>query len=104
MQPKDWKPGSPGILVTGDAWSQSRPDTINVIMSSPGDVLGNNVHRRRQGPIADVVRRAIKDTFVDVLPWLARRYPEAVVTVQPDYSNRGRYLYTVWSHPLEDIS
>lgn len=100
MSAADWRAGAPGVLVTGSVWSQSRPATVNVIMSSPGDVAGNNVYRRPAGPVVDVVRRLVGETFAELRATLAQRYPDAVVTVRADHTYRGRYHYTIWSHPL----
>ncbi|UTN91451.1 hypothetical protein SEA_OUTIS_88 [Gordonia phage Outis] len=96
----DWRPGYPGVLTSGDVWSQSRPGTVNVLMTSDINPDGNNVYPRPRGPIADVVRDLVWQTWRELRPVLAQRYPDAVLTVRPDYVHRGRWHYTVWSHPL----
>ncbi|QDF19194.1 hypothetical protein KNU64_gp90 [Gordonia Phage Lollipop1437] len=88
----------PGQLVTGSAWSASRPATINVIMPSIYNADGNNVYPRPSGPIVEAVRTAVMRAFREHRPGLVQRYPDAVVTVTPCHTARGRYRYTVWSH------
>ncbi|QZD98932.1 hypothetical protein SEA_TRACKER_89 [Gordonia phage Tracker] len=96
----EWRPGAPGMLTSGDVWSQSRPATVNVLMWSTDNADGNNVYARPRGPIADVVRDLVWQTWRELRPTLAQRYPDAIVTVRPDDCYRGRWHYTVWSHPL----
>ncbi|AYB69230.1 hypothetical protein KNU10_gp89 [Gordonia phage Foxboro] len=96
----EWREGAPGVLTSGAVWSQSRPATVNVLMWSADNADGNNVYARPRGLIADVVRDLVEQTWRELRPTLAQRYPDAIVTVRPDYCHRGRWTYTVWSHPL----
>ncbi|WNM69342.1 hypothetical protein SEA_ARTI_87 [Gordonia phage Arti] len=94
----EWRPGAPGMLTHGDVWSSR--ERVNVLMWSADNADGNNVHARPRGPIATVVRDLVWQTWRELRPTLAQRYPDAVLTVRPDYCQRGRWTYTVWSHPL----
>ncbi|QRI45329.1 hypothetical protein SEA_ENNEA_95 [Gordonia phage Ennea] len=89
---------NPGMLVTGEVWSSSRPATLNVIMPSLYNADGNNHHPRPSGPIVEAVRTAVMRTFRECRPGLVQRYPDAVVTVVQSHRARGHWLYTVWSH------
>ena len=87
------------ILMSGRAFS-SRAG-LNVIFPSKGNLEGNEWFTRGRGKVVEQVRAAVEQLLsdADTRPGWTRLYPAYVVSVRPDYVERGRYHWTAYSVP-----
>lgn len=80
------------MLKHGDVYSGR--ESVNVIMSSPDNIAGNNHYPRARGNVVDYIKKCINGTISDINPGWAQKYDYEVLLSSG--TTPGHYFYTVW--------